>query len=151
MQIKLFGVSYKQLRFSPKKLVIFLKALLIVCTLWHDMIQATIISNYCLQAQLLTSYVQFLKAKLIQQPVDPIQWMRDIEEFKKILKFFNEEISPAVCILTFVNMCCAISGVLWLLNYDKLDKDFGQVVSISIINVCLWIFIAIAPFVQVGL
>lgn len=75
--------------------------------------------------------------------------LQDTEEFKKILKYFNEEISPSVCILTFVNLCCSISGILWLLNYDRLDKDFGQVLYISIVNVCLWIFIAVAPFVQV--
>lgn len=75
--------------------------------------------------------------------------MQDIEEFRKILKFFNEEIGPAVCILTFINLCCSISGILWLLNYDRLDKDFGHVAVVSVINVCLWCFIAVAPFIQV--
>lgn len=53
-----------------------MKALLILCTLWHDMVQATVISNYCLQAQLLTSYVQFLRQKLLQSRTEPVKWMR---------------------------------------------------------------------------
>lgn len=53
-----------------------MKILLVVCTLLHDMVRATIISNYCLQAQLLTSYAYFLREKLLQHRVQPIEWMR---------------------------------------------------------------------------
>nr|CAI5833691.1 unnamed protein product [Callosobruchus analis] len=53
-----------------------MKILLVMCTLAHDMVQATIISNYCLQAELLTNYALFLKEKILQQSVVPLEWMR---------------------------------------------------------------------------
>lgn len=50
--------------------------MLIVGTLWHDMIQATVITSYSMQAQLLTSYLNFLRAKLLQYSMQPIDWMK---------------------------------------------------------------------------
>lgn len=74
--------------FSPARLVTGLKVLLIVCTLFHDIVQATIISNYCLQAQLLTSYAGFLREKLIQCRVDLMKWMR-VSIYNKEVKLTN--------------------------------------------------------------
>lgn len=54
----------------------FLKVMLVVSTLWHDMIQATVITSYSMQAQLLTSYLNFLRAKLLQYSMQPIDWMK---------------------------------------------------------------------------
>ncbi|KAJ8963822.1 hypothetical protein NQ314_005364 [Rhamnusium bicolor] len=61
---------------SSTWIILMMKILLVICTLWHDVVQAAVISNYCLQAQLLTSYVQFLREKLLQYPVQPLEWMR---------------------------------------------------------------------------
>lgn len=61
---------------SPDQLKTVLKLLLIVCTLWHDMVQGTIITSYCLQGQLLTSHLYFLRAKLLQHTMAPLDWMK---------------------------------------------------------------------------
>lgn len=53
-----------------------LKALLIICTLIHDMVQATIITSYCLQAQLLQAHLMFLKERLLNRTITPLHWMR---------------------------------------------------------------------------
>lgn len=135
--------------FRSTTLAIVLKVLLVVCTLWHDIIQATIISNYCLQAQLLTAYVHFLREKVLQTAVHPLEWMRDIEDFKKLLNYINYQIAPSVCLFTIVNVSYALSGLLWLFNYDHIDLDTPPLISLSLLTIFLWILIAVAPFVQV--
>lgn len=128
--------------------MLLLKGALVVSTLWQDIIRAMIISNYCLQAHLLACYVRFLRAELIQRPVDTTRWMRDVEEFKKMLCFFNKKMGPSVVILTFANFCCATSAALWLMDVDRLDPAY-LIDTAAVVNTFLWIFIAIAPFVQV--
>lgn len=53
-----------------------MKVLLIVCTLWHDMVQGTIITSYCLQGQLLLAHLYFLRGKLLHHILAPIDWMK---------------------------------------------------------------------------
>lgn len=61
---------------SSRQMKISLKALLIISTLWHDMVQGTIITCYCLQAQLLISNLSFLRGKLLHHTLTPMDWMR---------------------------------------------------------------------------
>jgi len=53
-----------------------LKGLLVLSTLWHDMVQATLITSYCLQSQLLSLHVQSLREKLLQHIISHGDWMR---------------------------------------------------------------------------
>lgn len=53
-----------------------LKVLLVLSTLWHDMVQATLITSYCLQCQLLSLHVQSLREKLLQYVICHGDWMR---------------------------------------------------------------------------
>lgn len=62
--------------FSSFQVQLVLKILLVVCLVWHDIVQASVISNYCLQAQLLRSYVEFIREKLLQQSIRPLEWIR---------------------------------------------------------------------------
>lgn len=61
---------------SPYHVKITLKVFLIVCTLWHDMVQGTIITSYCLQGQLLLAHLYFLRGKLLHHTLPSIDWMR---------------------------------------------------------------------------
>ncbi|XP_064212873.1 uncharacterized protein GrlHz isoform X1 [Tribolium castaneum] len=141
-------INFKWLENMPEGVTVGLKILLVVCILWHDVVQASIISNYCLQTQLLTTYLQCLQEKLLQQPVQPLEWIRHIETFKKMLRFVNNELAPSVCIFTFINLACATSGILWFFDYDNVDKETVPIGGISTLNVILWLLLALAPFVQ---
>ncbi|XP_017769853.1 PREDICTED: uncharacterized protein LOC108557720 [Nicrophorus vespilloides] len=141
-------IEFKWIDKNSQAMVLLIKILLVICTLWHDMVQAIIILNYCLQAQLLTAYLSFLRAKLIQQPLLPTEWMKDIEEFRKLLMFLNYHLAPAVCVFTLVNVSYAVSGILWILDIDNLDRESVSTIGINIMNVSLWSFIALVPFVQ---
>nr|CAD7596386.1 unnamed protein product [Timema genevievae] len=141
-------IIFRWLEESPPTIKVTLKVLLILSTLWHDTVQAMIITSYCLQGQLLATHVHLLKEKLLQSVMSPVEWMREIGEFRKLLKYFNEDLAPMVCIFTVVNLSCAASGVIWLLKYDLVDRNTIPIQGISIMNVMLWILIAIVPFIQ---
>lgn len=65
-----------------------MKVFLIVCTLWHDMVQGTIITSYCLQGQLLMSHLYFLRGKLLQHILLPIDWMRVCDSYVATILFY---------------------------------------------------------------
>ncbi|XP_033201086.1 nucleolar protein 10 lethal (2) 34Fd [Bombus vancouverensis nearcticus] len=142
------SIIFQWLEHSPYQLKITMKVLLIVCTLWHDMVQGTIITSYCLQGQLLLAHLYFLREKLLHHTLAPIDWMREISEFKKLLKYFNNDLGPAVCIYTIVNLSWAAAGTIWLLRYDNSDMKTNSVTWVEITNVVLWILISIVPFIQ---
>ncbi|XP_069700565.1 uncharacterized protein GrlHz [Periplaneta americana] len=133
---------------SPIIVLKMLKVLLALSTLWHDMVQATLITSYCLQSQLLSLHVRSLGNKLLQHSLCPVEWMREMCEFRKLLKYLNEDLAPTVCILSIVNISYAASGAVWLLKYDTVDTETRPISGISILNVILWGLIAIAPFIQ---
>ncbi|KAG5319778.1 NOL10 protein, partial [Acromyrmex heyeri] len=142
------NIVFQWMENSPYQVKIMLKVFLIICTLWHDMVQGTIITSYCLQGQLLMSHLYFLRGKLLQHVLLPIDWMRDIDEFKKLLKYFNDELGPAVCIYTIVNLSWAVAGIIWLFQYYINNGDSNHVTYVNAMNVVLWILISIAPFIQ---
>ncbi|KZC14595.1 hypothetical protein WN55_07239, partial [Dufourea novaeangliae] len=142
------NIEFQWLEDSAYQVKITLKVFLIVCTLWHDMVQGTIITSYCLQGQLLLAHLYFLRGKLLHHTLPPIDWMREICEFKKLLKYFNDELGPAVCIYTVVNLSWAAAGTIWLLQYDDNQVQHNPITWIGIGNVLLWMLISVAPFVQ---
>lgn len=66
----------KLLGCSSRETLLALKVLLIACTLVHDMVQATVVTSYCLQAQLLQAHLMFLKERLLNRTITPLNWMR---------------------------------------------------------------------------
>lgn len=156
---------------------------LLFSTLWHDMVQATITASYCMQSQLLTSHLHFLRKKLLQHSLQPLDFMRvsfhllsllhyfwkrtvviiqllsgtytschqEINEFQNLLEYLNEELAPVVCIFTVVNMSWALAGLIWIFNYDSVDKETHPIIVVSVLNVALWILASVAPFIQVFL
>lgn len=77
--------------------------------------------------------------------------LQDIDEFKKLLKYFNDGLGPAVCIYTIVNLSWATAGIVWLFQYYINDTDdMYPITYVNVMNIVLWILISIAPFIQVG-
>lgn len=130
--------------------MVIMKCLLILCTFLHDMVQASVICSYCIQAQLLRSHLHFLKVRLMQQFLSPLEWMREVAEFRKSLDYLNDGLAPAVCVFTIINLSWACSGVLWLMHLDATDVQTQPITGISVINVLIWVIISLAPFLQVS-
>ncbi|KAL0272906.1 UNVERIFIED_CONTAM: hypothetical protein PYX00_005720 [Menopon gallinae] len=123
-----------------------LKTILIISTLWHDMVQATIITSYCLQAQLLSSSLHFLRAKLLQHTIPPLTWIREINEYQNFLNYLNNEFAPAVCVFILLDISWAFSGSAWLYNWAESDNTPGHVYNVLITG--LWTLAAIVPFIM---
>lgn len=75
--------------------------------------------------------------------------MQEISEFKKLLKYFNDDYGPAVCIYTMVNISWALAGTAWLLKFDNENAKLTPITCINIFNIFLWGLISVAPFIQV--
>lgn len=78
-----------------------------------------------------------------------VSLLQEISEFKKLLKYFNDDLGPAVCIYTVVNLSWAAAGTAWLLKYDTVDVKTNSITSVNVVNVVLWILVSLAPFIQV--
>nr|XP_034840383.1 nucleolar protein 10 [Maniola hyperantus] len=141
-------IMFRWMESSSGEMLLGLKILLIICTLIHDMVQATVITSYCLQAQLLQAHLMFLKERLLNRTITPLNWMREIAEFRKLLKYLNNDLAPAVCLFTIVNMSWAVSGVMWLLDLDKVDTGTEPIAGLSVLNQLLWISAVLVPFIQ---
>ncbi|XP_050307989.1 uncharacterized protein LOC126744571 [Anthonomus grandis grandis] len=143
-------IIFKWINHGPAWVEITMKTLLVICTICHDIIQASVISNYCLQVQLLKTYVQYMREMMLQQFLKPLDWIRSIEEFRKLLWYLNNRVASAVCLFTLVNGSYAISGTVWILAsyYRKSFDSVPLYFAINVFNVMLWWIIAIAPFIQ---
>lgn len=74
---------------------------------------------------------------------------QEINEFQNLLEYLNEELAPAVCIFTVVNLSWASAGLIWIFKYDSVDKETHPIVVVSVLNVILWVLASVAPFIQV--
>ncbi|CAG9784447.1 unnamed protein product [Diatraea saccharalis] len=133
---------------TTREVLVTLRVALVACTMIHDMVQATALTSYCLQAQLLQAHLMFLRERLLHRTITPLHWMREISEFRKLLKYLNEELAPAVCMFTIVNLSWAASGALWLCGVDRVDNAAEPILAIAILNQALWVIAVVAPFVQ---
>uniref|UniRef100_A0A1Y1N7G1 Uncharacterized protein n=1 Tax=Photinus pyralis TaxID=7054 RepID=A0A1Y1N7G1_PHOPY len=88
------------------------------------------------------------KKTFIHSPSSVSINLQEISEFKKLLKYLNENLSTSACVFIFINICWALSGTLWLLGYDHIDFQTLPISVISILNVCLWWTLILAPFIQ---
>lgn len=59
------------------KLFIFsFQVFLIITVICHDLVQMVVLSSYAIQCYLLRHYLYILNDKLIQNTIEPIDWMR---------------------------------------------------------------------------
>lgn len=49
---------------------------LVVTVIGHDLVQMVVLSSYAVQCYLLRYYLYILNDKLIQNTIEPIDWMR---------------------------------------------------------------------------
>ncbi|KAK6637175.1 hypothetical protein RUM44_007589 [Polyplax serrata] len=117
-----------------------LQVALVVTIVWQDVIQATIIANYCLQVQLLTSSLHFLREKLIQHTIQPLSWIREINECRSVLNYLNKEFSPGVCIFIFLNTSWIITCTIGISRGEYSDNWTPITAA-----VVLWIIAVLAP------
>lgn len=76
--------------------------------------------------------------------------LQEVGEFRQLLKYLNEDLSPIICILLIVNISFSASGIAWMLKFDAVDTETEPVNVVSVLNTLLWVLIVVAPFIQVS-
>lgn len=124
----------------------YTRGLLCVALLFHDLVQMVVIVSYSLMCFLLRCYLRGLKAKLLLHTIEPLNWMREICEFRKLLHHLNTRISLPVACLTLLNLSYTLSSVTHLVQ--DINACPIRVFSFTIANVLLWMVISLTPFFQ---
>ncbi|XP_055621557.1 uncharacterized protein LOC129765355 isoform X2 [Toxorhynchites rutilus septentrionalis] len=124
----------------------YVRGLLFVVLFFHDLTQMATIVSYSLLCYLLRCYLQGLKEKLLLHTIEPLNWMREICEFRKLLHHLNARISLPVACLTLLNLSYTFSSVVHL--FRDVNACPIRVFNFTIANVLLWLVISLAPFIQ---
>uniref|UniRef100_A0A182MYB0 Gustatory receptor n=1 Tax=Anopheles dirus TaxID=7168 RepID=A0A182MYB0_9DIPT len=112
----------------------------------HDFVQMVVIVSYSLLCYLLRCYLKALKEKLLLHTIEPLNWMREICEFRKLLHHLNTKISLPVASLTVLNLSYAVSGVAHL--FRDMTACPINIFTANLANILLWLVIALMPFFQ---
>ncbi|KFB47345.1 AGAP010540-PA-like protein [Anopheles sinensis] len=123
-----------------------LKVMLIVTLFFHDLVQMVVIVSYGLMCYMLRCYLQALKEKLLLHTIEPLNWMREICEFRKLLHHLNTRISLPVASLTVLNLSYTVASVAHL--FRDMTACPINIFTASLANVLLWLVIALIPFFQ---
>lgn len=118
-----------------------------VCLLSHDLIQVVIVSSYSILCYLLRCYLNLLKEKLLLHSIEPLEWMREICEFRKHLHHLNCRIAVPVSLLTLLNLSYCFSSIIHL--FRDMSTCPVKIFSMSLTNIILWMFLSLVPFFQV--
>ncbi|EAA09975.4 AGAP010540-PA [Anopheles gambiae str. PEST] len=123
-----------------------LRALLSVTLFLHDLVQMVVIVSYGLMCYMLRCYLKALKEKLLLHTIEPLNWMREICEFRKLLHHLNTKISLPVASLTVLNLSYTVSSVAHL--FHNMTACPINIFTASLANILLWLVIALVPFFQ---
>ncbi|XP_062698132.1 uncharacterized protein LOC109414804 isoform X2 [Aedes albopictus] len=124
----------------------YVRIFLCVALFFHDLVQVVIIISYSLMCYLLRCYLVGLKEKLLLHTIEPLNWMREICEFRKLLHHLNAKISLPVACLALLNLSYTFSSVAHL--FQDMNSCPIRVFSYTVANVLLWLVISLTPFFQ---
>lgn len=136
-----------------------------------------VLTSYSIQCYLLRRYLFILKAKLLQNTIDSLDWMRvscshhnemefhskfneskltikdlfqEICEFRKLLSFLNKKMALPVCFFTILNLSYTFSAIIYFIRiYNQFTNN--KIVLMALINILLWLALGLYPFFQVKL
>ncbi|XP_037042344.1 uncharacterized protein LOC119078748 isoform X1 [Bradysia coprophila] len=126
----------------------WISIILIASIIGHDLVQVVVLSSYAIQCYLLRHYLYILNDKLIQNTIEPIDWMREMCEFRKLLHHLNKKTAKPVCFFTVLNITYAIAGFAYLIKTYVESNAPIKMFSMNVGNILLWLVIAFYPFFQ---
>lgn len=124
----------------------YIKTVLYIGLVFQDMVQVIVVLSYSIICCLLRCYLTFLKDKLLLRSIEPLDWMREICEFRKILHHVNTKLTVPVCAFSVLNMSYTLSSIIKL--FREMDTCPVRIFSMSLANIVLWLILTIVPFVQ---
>ncbi|XP_031630461.1 uncharacterized protein LOC116345334 isoform X2 [Contarinia nasturtii] len=123
------------------------KILLVVTTFAQDLLQVIVLTSYSIQCYLLRRYISILQAKLLQNTIDSLDWMREMSEFRKLLSHLNTKVAMPVCLFTILNLSYTFSSIVYFIKiYNQFTNN--KIVIMAVINILLWLILGLYPFFQ---
>lgn len=124
----------------------YIETFLYIGMAMQDFVQVIVIFSYSIVCCLLRCYLTFLKDKLLLRSIEPLDWMREICEFRKVLHHLNSKLSVPVCAFTVLNMSYTLSSLVRL--FRNMDTCPVRIFSLSLANILLWMTLSLVPFFQ---
>lgn len=126
-----------------------LKICLIITVCCQDIVQIMTLISYCINCYLLRYYLYKITEKLIHHTIEPLEWMRELSEFQKYIRFLNKNIALPISIFLILNLIYAFSGIIFFITkLTGIEHDCYQKIGSCIGNTMSWIILSLVPFYQ---
>ncbi|GAB0086997.1 uncharacterized protein DMENIID0001_012450 [Sergentomyia squamirostris] len=121
---------------------------LLVATMFvQDFIQAIVLSSYAIQCFLLRNFLKRVKEKLLENTIDPLEWMREMTEFQKLLEHLNHKMATPVSFFIILNFIYTLSGTLFVVRKEDFVENLEESL-LDIFNVGFWLLGTLLPLYQ---
>ena len=122
---------------------------MIASTFCQDVVHCLVVSNYCIECQLLMSYVRSISERVIEKSLTLDVAMKELLEYNKFLKYLNENVSPAIGLLLLLSSTRTIVTTLIVIQPGFLYYVVDARSFIVVMLLLQWVSISIAPLVSV--
>ncbi|KAK4018762.1 uncharacterized protein LOC116917802 isoform X1 [Daphnia magna] len=125
-----------------------LMGIMIASTLCQDVVHCLVVSNYCIECQLLMSYVSSISERVVEKSLSLEVAMKEMLEFEKFLLYLNENVSPAIGLLLLLSTTRTIVTTLTVIHPGFLYYTIDAHSFIVIMLLIQWASVSIAPLVS---
>uniref|UniRef100_A0A1B0CRZ0 Gustatory receptor n=2 Tax=Lutzomyia longipalpis TaxID=7200 RepID=A0A1B0CRZ0_LUTLO len=121
---------------------------LLIGTLFvQDFIQCIVLSSYAVQCFLLRHFLRRVKEKLLENTIDPLEWMREMTEFQKLLEHLNLQMSTPVSLFVILNFIYFLSGTYYIAGRGDFAENL-EVNLLEVLNCLMWMLGILLPLHQ---
>ncbi|EFX72152.1 hypothetical protein DAPPUDRAFT_111071 [Daphnia pulex] len=125
-----------------------LMGVMIASTLCQDVVHCLVVSNYCIECQLLMSYVSSISERVVEKSMSLEIAMKEMLEFEKFLLYLNENVSPAIGLLLLLSTTRTIVTTMTVIHPGFLYYTIDAHSFIVIMLLVQWATVSIAPLVS---
>ncbi|GAB6018928.1 hypothetical protein CHUAL_000577 [Chamberlinius hualienensis] len=144
--------SFTWMNTNNQTIRITLTVLLLLTTIWTDLIHVTIIVSYSIQCELLNFFIRGLCERVREKSITLEETIREIGESTKILKYLNEDFAISVALIMLHSGIMILSGVVWagslLGNIGKVTAKDALVIVVNCLCIIMWTSSFIFPLIQ---
>ncbi|CAD5116929.1 DgyrCDS5769 [Dimorphilus gyrociliatus] len=124
----------------------FLFILLVLSFIALDIIYMAVIINYCLQAFLITEFIDAIMERLRKGTLQMTNALKEANEVTNILRTINEKTALALSLVLLNFLLMGVTSMLVLFG----DTKLGHVQKlVAFLNVIVWFSGAVPPFIMV--
>lgn len=127
---------------------ISLIGIMVASTFCQDVVHCLVVSNYCIECQLLMSYVFSISERVVEKSLILDVAMKELLEYEKFLGYLNQQVSPATLIFFILSTIRTFVAGSMLFQPGFLSLDIDAHWLIVVMLLVQWTTISIAPLVS---